>query len=42
MGLGVRKAVDNVNAIIAPALKGKTVKDQSELDKLMVETLDGS
>lgn len=42
LGLGVTKAVENVNNQIAPALKGKNIKDQSELDKLMVETLDGS
>ena len=42
LGLGVKKAVENVNSIIAPALKGKDIKDQSALDKFMVETLDGS
>ena len=42
LGKGVLKAIHNVNEIIAPALIGKSVSDQSALDKLMVETLDGS
>mgnify|MGYP005702139845 CR=1 FL=1 len=32
----------NVNEVIAPALLGKDPTDQSGLDKLMVEQLDGS
>jgi enolase len=34
--------VDNVNKIIAPALKGKSCTDQFKNDKFMVESLDGS
>lgn len=39
---GVLKAVDNVNKIIAPKLIGKDASKQSELDKIMVEEIDGS
>ncbi|CEL93148.1 unnamed protein product [Vitrella brassicaformis CCMP3155] len=42
LGKGVLKAVDNVNSIIAPALKGKDPTDQTGLDKMMVEQLDGT
>ncbi|KAG7384369.1 phosphopyruvate hydratase [Phytophthora boehmeriae] len=42
MGKGVLNAVKNVNEIIAPALVGKDVTQQAELDKFMVETLDGT
>lgn len=42
LGAGVTKAVTNVNTLIAPALKGRNVGNQSELDKHMVEVLDGS
>ncbi len=41
-GLGVRKAVSNVNEIIGPALVGKDVTRQRELDELMAQELDGS
>ena len=40
-GKGVLKAVDNVNNVIAPALKGKCVTDQCGIDHLMLE-LDGT
>jgi enolase len=40
-GFGVRKAVSNVTEIIAPALKGKSVLEQREIDQLMME-LDGT
>jgi len=40
-GKGVLKAVRNVNEIIAPALKGKDVTKQREIDELMIE-LDGT
>ncbi|ACF07578.1 Enolase [Metamycoplasma arthritidis] len=40
-GKGVQTAVDNVNEIIFPALKGKDVTKQFEIDKLMIE-LDGT
>lgn len=42
LGKGVLKAVNNVNNLIAPALKGKNPTEQAKLDKYMVETLDGS
>lgn len=41
-GKGVLKAVENVNKIIAPALIGKDCRKQEEIDKLMVEGLDGT
>jgi enolase len=40
-GLGVQRAVDNVNNSIAPALIGKDVTGQLEIDRLMIE-LDGT
>ena len=40
-GKGVLKAVKNVNKIIGPALKGKDVTKQKEIDELMIE-LDGT
>jgi len=42
MGKGVLKAVANVNDIIGPKLVGMDVTDQSGIDKLMVEVLDGT
>lgn len=42
LGKGVLNAVANVNDIIAPALKGMSVINQSEIDKKMVEEIDGS
>jgi enolase len=42
LGKGVLKAVSNIHSIIKPALVGKSVKNQEELDKLMVEHLDGT
>ncbi len=41
LGKGVRKAVENVNTIIAPALVGFDASDQAGLDHLMLE-LDGT
>jgi enolase len=41
MGQGVKKAVKNVNEIIAPKLKGKLVTDQEEIDLLLI-ALDGT
>ena len=41
LGKGVLKAVNNVNKIIAPNLKGKNPKSQEEIDKLMI-ALDGT
>lgn len=40
-GLGVQKAVKNVNEIIAPALIGMDVRDQRNIDLAMI-TLDGT
>ncbi|MBU1975877.1 MAG: phosphopyruvate hydratase [Nanoarchaeota archaeon] len=40
-GLGVHWAVDHVNQIIAPALKGKPLDDPSALDQIMID-LDGT
>jgi enolase len=37
LGKGVLKAVDNVHKILAPALHGLNVRDQTFIDKLMVE-----
>merc|ERR1711998_624665 len=42
LGKGVLKAVSNVNDKIAPKIIGMEVTRQSDIDKLMVETLDGS
>ena len=39
-GLGVLKAVDNVNKIIGPAISGMTATDQSAIDQKMID-LDG-
>lgn len=41
MGKGVLKAVANINAVIAPALIGKSVLEQRALDELMI-ALDGT
>ncbi len=41
LGKGVLKAVKNVNSIIAPALLGHDVADQTGLDEMMIE-LDGT
>lgn len=40
-GLSVFKAVENVNKIIAPALKGVDILNQKEIDAIMIE-LDGT
>jgi len=42
LGKGVLTAVKNVNDIIKPKLIGKSVLDQTELDKMMYEELDGT
>lgn len=42
LGKGCLKAVNNIDTVIAPALKGMNVTDQSKIDKKMVEELDGS
>jgi len=41
-GKGVLKAIANINKIIAPRLVGMNVTKQAEIDKMMVETLDGT
>ncbi|MFH0911982.1 MAG: phosphopyruvate hydratase [Planctomycetota bacterium] len=41
LGKGVRKAVDNVNRRIAPALLGMDARDQAALDRAMIR-LDGT
>lgn len=41
LGKGVRKAVDNVNAIIGPEIIGMSAFDQIGIDQLMIE-LDGT
>jgi enolase len=42
LGKGVLKAVDNVNNIIGPALKGMCASEQTKIDNLMVRELDGT
>jgi len=42
LGKGVLKAVENINSIIAPKLIGMVVTKQADIDKVMVEVLDGS
>merc|ERR1711937_1049111 len=42
LGKGVLKAVDNVNNIIGPKLVGMDVTKQKDIDKMMIETLDGT
>lgn len=41
MGLGVLKAVENVNKTIKKAVTGKSIADQNALDKLLID-LDGT
>jgi enolase len=41
LGKGVAKAVENVNHILAPRLRGQEARDQAALDRLMIE-MDGS
>jgi len=42
LGKGVLKAVNNVNNLIGPKIVGMDVTKQVQIDKLMVETLDGT
>merc|ERR1719221_2217878 len=42
LGKGCLKACANVNDIIAPQLIGMDVTEQEKIDRLMVETIDGS
>lgn len=41
LGKGVLKAVENVNKVIAPAVRGKDASDQAAIDRLMLD-LDGT
>jgi enolase len=41
LGKGVTKAVENVNRIMAPRLRGKEARDQTAIDRLMIE-MDGT
>ncbi len=41
MGKGVLKAVHNVNSVLFQELKGMSIFDQSDIDRLMIE-MDGS
>lgn len=41
LGKGVKKAVDNVNKIIAPSIKGMNALEQIKIDKKLIE-LDGT
>uniref|UniRef100_A0A7S3QZJ7 phosphopyruvate hydratase n=3 Tax=Eukaryota TaxID=2759 RepID=A0A7S3QZJ7_DUNTE len=41
LGKGVQKAVESINTIISPALKGMDPKNQSEVDQKMID-LDGT
>jgi enolase len=41
LGKGVSQAINNINKVISPALKGKSVDDQSNLDSIML-ALDGT
>ena len=41
LGKGVSQAINNINKVIAPDLKGKSVDDQSNLDSIML-ALDGT
>src|SRR3972149_11734952 len=40
-GMGVLKAVDNVNKIIAPALFGREIENKADIDNFLVK-MDGS
>jgi enolase len=41
LGKGVSQAINNINNIIAPALKNKSIENQEDLDSIMLE-LDGT
>ncbi|MCK6554201.1 phosphopyruvate hydratase [Candidatus Binatia bacterium] len=41
LGKGVQKAVDNVNRVVAPRLRGRDARKQAEIDRLMID-LDGT
>src|SRR3970040_2828674 len=37
LGKGVRRAVENINKVIAPKLRGRNATDQAALDRLLIE-----
>lgn len=41
LGKGVARAIENVNQILGPRLRGKEARDQAALDRLMIE-IDGT
>merc|ERR1712226_1196126 len=41
-GKGVSKAIDNINKVIGPLILGKSPLSQSEIDKFMVQEIDGT
>lgn len=41
MGKGVKKAIHNITEVISPALKGKSVEDQTAIDRHLID-LDGT
>src|SRR3989338_2744910 len=41
LGKGVRRAVENIDQVLAPALRGRSAAEQGELDRVMIE-LDGT
>jgi len=41
-GKGVSKAINNINKIIAPLILGKSPLTQNEIDKCMIEEIDGT
>jgi len=41
-GKGVSKAIDNINKIIGPLILGKSPLSQNEIDRFMVEEIDGT
>lgn len=42
LGKGVQNACNNIMTILSPSLKGMDVTKQNEIDKKMVEELDGT
>ena len=42
MGKGVQNAVNNVNTLLAPGLKGLDVRNQEKIDRIMDEEIDGT
>ena len=42
MGKGVLKAIANIHEVIRPRLVGLDCRDQKEVDRVMVQELDGT